>query len=137
MAQGVKWATDAERTEARRRSMSAYRARNREHEAARAAAYYVALPAEVKQARLDRAKLNPAVHRRAAAKQRILHPERVRARRKVGTEIAAGRLQKLPCYCGETKVQAHHPRGYEGAAALDVEWLCGPHHREAHRQAGA
>jgi hypothetical protein len=56
-----------------------------------------------------------------------------RARRLVAEAIARGDIQRHPCEdCGAEQVQAHHPNGYEGEAALDVIFLCGPHHSRWH-----
>mgnify|MGYP001613684292 CR=1 FL=1 len=58
--------------------------------------------------------------------------------RKVRHAVRTGRLVRVPCIeCGEPKVQAHHPRGYDDAHALDVEWLCGAHHRVRHGRTAA
>lgn len=52
---------------------------------------------------------------------------------KVNKAVKAGRLDKMPCaVCGASKVEGHHANGYEGAAALDVTWLCKTHHLIAH-----
>jgi ribosomal protein S27AE len=57
-------------------------------------------------------------------------PQRRAARRKVATEIEAGRLQRCPCEkCGETKSEAHHD---DYSKPLDVNWLCRRHHVERH-----
>lgn len=55
------------------------------------------------------------------------------AHARVRTALKTGRLTKQPCHCGSIVVEAHHPNGYAGDAALDVVWLCDPHHKEAHR----
>jgi len=44
------------------------------------------------------------------------------ARRKVATEIEAGRLERQPCrLCGESKSDAHHE---DYSKPLSVDWLC-------------
>ena len=44
------------------------------------------------------------------------------ARRKVATEIEAGRLNRLPCeVCGNTKTDAHHE---DYSKPLDIHWMC-------------
>lgn len=54
------------------------------------------------------------------------------ARRKVSTEIEAGRLTRRSCeVCGAPKTDAHH---HDYSKPLDVRWLCRPcHFREEHR----
>jgi hypothetical protein len=67
----------------------------------------------------------------ANRKWRVQNPEKRRAHVRVHRAIKKGILRKHSCWCGETKVHAHHPNGYE--ASLDVVWLCPAHHREIHR----
>ncbi|HEY6017514.1 MAG TPA: hypothetical protein VIU16_12075, partial [Gaiellaceae bacterium] len=62
------------------------------------------------------------------------HPERLAARRAVHTAVAAGRVVKEPCFCGATKVEAHHP---DYTKPLEVEWLCRQHHAQRHLRAAA
>ncbi|TJW49395.1 MAG: hypothetical protein E5X65_33900 [Mesorhizobium sp.] len=54
------------------------------------------------------------------------------ARRKVSTEIEAGRLKRNPCeICGSPKTDAHHNDYHR---PLEVRWLCRLHHfQEEHR----
>lgn len=77
------------------------------------------------------------VRNRANAAWKARHREVSRpknaARERVRRAVLSGQLVKQPCPCGEVQVQAHHPNGYDGAAALDVVWLCSRHHAEAHR----
>jgi ribosomal protein S27AE len=57
-----------------------------------------------------RARLNPS------------HIQKRAARRKVATEIEAGRLQRQSCRsCGATKADAHH---HDYSKPLDIQWLC-------------
>jgi len=56
------------------------------------------------------------------------NPQKVKAHSKVFIELRAGRLKKLPCFCGEVKSEAHHP---DYTKPLMVEWLCKKHHVEA------
>lgn len=51
-------------------------------------------------------------------------------RRQVTSAIKAGRLIKEPCFCGETKVEAHHA---DYKRPLDVIWACKKHHTELDR----
>jgi len=56
------------------------------------------------------------------------------ARGMVNRDIARGKLKKKPCeVCGALNVEAHHHKGYEIENALDIQWLCPPHHDEAER----
>lgn len=47
------------------------------------------------------------------------------ARGKVTYAIRVGILVKEACYCGETKVEAHHP---DYSKPLEVIWACKRHH---------
>jgi hypothetical protein len=59
---------------------------------------------------------------------------RYAARAAVGYHVKVGHIIKGPCVvCGALKVHAHHPRGYDAAHRLDVEWYCPKHHKEVHR----
>jgi len=52
------------------------------------------------------------------------------ARRKVATEIEAGRLTREPCVvCGEKQSEAHHD-DYD--KPLNIVWLCRRHHMDHH-----
>src|SRR5207245_3360451 len=66
-----------------------------------------------------------------------LTPEQRRkavARRYVKTRIDRGHMIRKPCeVCGHPKSEAHHYHGYDTEHALDVRWLCKPHHDEAER----
>jgi late competence protein required for DNA uptake (superfamily II DNA/RNA helicase) len=53
-------------------------------------------------------------------------PEKRKARRKVATEIEAGRLMRMPCVvCGSQKTEAHHE---DYSKPISVTWLCRKHH---------
>lgn len=54
-------------------------------------------------------------------------------RNRVHRALKTGRLTRLPCICGETKVEAHHYNGYDLEHALDVVWLCKRHHEILHK----
>lgn len=56
--------------------------------------------------------------------------DRTFARRQVTYHIKTGKLKKEPCFCGETKVEAHHP---DYTKPLDVIWCCKKHHTELDR----
>lgn len=54
------------------------------------------------------------------------------SRKKLHWLIKKGVIKRLPCQkCGNPKSEAHHHKGYEGDNAIDVVWLCKPHHVEA------
>lgn len=53
------------------------------------------------------------------------------ARRKVATEIEAGRLERQPCSeCAAAKADAHH---HDYTRPLDIAWLCRRCHARGHR----
>lgn len=47
------------------------------------------------------------------------------SRGKVAKAVKEGWLIKEPCFCGETKVEAHHP---DYTKPLEVIWACKKHH---------
>ena len=56
---------------------------------------------------------------------------RRKARTAYKTALKRGKLQRLPCMvCGDVDADGHHP---DYSKPLDVVWLCGPHHVEAHK----
>src|SRR4051794_9569459 len=52
------------------------------------------------------------------------NPERFLAQQAIYYALKHGKLQKGTCWCGETKVEAHH---VDYTKRLDVEWLCRKH----------
>ena|SRR3990167_466791 len=48
--------------------------------------------------------------------------------------VKTGKVIKLACHCGNFLTQGHHHKGYEGANALDILWLCQKHHLMAHNK---
>lgn len=52
------------------------------------------------------------------------------ARTRVTSAIKSGQLKKEACFCGETKVEAHHA---DYNKPLDVIWACKKHHIELDR----
>lgn len=56
-----------------------------------------------------------------------------RIRSRVNHAVRRGILTRLPCICGELKVEAHHYLGYDLEHALDVVWLCKAHHEKLHK----
>lgn len=57
------------------------------------------------------------------------NPEKSRAHLKVKQALKAGKLKKEPCFCGELKVDGHHP---DYSKPLEVIWLCRLHHKQLH-----
>lgn len=57
-------------------------------------------------------------------------PIKLAARRAVTNAITTGKLTKLPCACGSTDVEAHHP---DYSKPLDVTWMCNKCHRKSMR----
>lgn len=53
------------------------------------------------------------------------------ARAKLAYEVRMGRIKRGKCWCGETKVEAHHE---DYNKPLEVMWLCRKHHREHDRK---
>lgn len=49
------------------------------------------------------------------------------ARNQVRIAVKKGLLKKEPCYCGEVKVEGHHP---DYSKPLEVIWACKKHHVE-------
>ena len=70
-----------------------------------------------------------ALSKEVFQKWKIKHPERRAAQIALGNAVRAGRVQKQPCWVCGLKAEAHHP---DYASALDVVWLCPPHHKQAH-----
>jgi hypothetical protein len=56
------------------------------------------------------------------------YPERTHAHRRVFIALRNGTLKKKSCFCGSTKVEAHHD---DYLKPLKVKWLCKFHHVEA------
>ena len=81
-------------------------------------------------ARLKR-KEQPGCDSHRHQQDRLAHPEKYRARYLMSNAIRDGRLKRLPCEkCGDPKSHGHH---YDYSKPLDVQWLCGDHHKEIHR----
>ncbi len=80
----------------------------------------------------DRKRYRESAKRRAgieASQQR--HPDKDRARIRLRSAVAGGKIQKKPCeVCGNVKVDAHHD---DYSKPLSVRWLCRKHHMEHHR----
>ncbi len=52
-------------------------------------------------------------------------PYKYRAHKKIFSALRNGTLHKEDCWCGKTKVQAHHA---DYRRPLKVIWLCKEHH---------
>lgn len=62
----------------------------------------------------------------------LKHPQQIKARKKVYTNIRNGKLKRLHCeVCGNIKSEAHHE---DYSKPLEVIWLCKEHHIEADRK---
>jgi hypothetical protein len=63
-------------------------------------------------------------------RERVVSPEKQRARMTVNLAIRSGSLRREPCeVCGATPVDGHH---VDYSKPLAVRWLCRTHHREEH-----
>lgn len=60
-------------------------------------------------------------------KWRLRHPDRNRAHKVVFISLRNKSLQKQPCFCGSSRVEAHHE---DYSKPLEIEWLCKRHHVE-------
>ena len=70
---------------------------------------------------------------RQAGRWLWMYTDKAKARCYLNVALKRGKVARLPCaVCGEAKVQAHHK---DYSKPLDVQWLCGFHHRELHSQA--
>lgn len=73
-----------------------------------------------------------AAHKKALKVSKERFPDRTKARYAVSNAIRDGRLSPWPVCavpeCAE-KPEAHHP---DYSRPLDVVWLCGSHHKQAH-----
>ena len=70
-----------------------------------------------------------AWRRERLRKDRAANPLANAARQAVATAIRSGKLTKQSCWCGATKVEAHHP---DYNQPLFVVWLCNKHHKHIH-----
>lgn len=68
---------------------------------------------------------------RAVQRSNKAHPDRHAAREAISYAMRRGKILKTPCWCGETKVEAHHP-SYAKEDRLRVVFLCKRHHHEEH-----
>ena len=68
---------------------------------------------------------------RASVVSQKKHPERWAARRAINNLLAAGKIRRGVCFCGNTKTEAHHK---DYSKPLEITWLCGCHHRESHKK---
>ncbi len=56
------------------------------------------------------------------------NPEKSKANRLVFVAVRNKSLKKVNCFCGESRVEAHHE---DYSKPLEVIWLCKKHHVEA------
>ena len=87
---------------------------------------------------------HPARGREAVKRYSLAHPERIRekdkradpvkvkARRILNKAIAAGKITRGLCWCGELG-EAHH-ENYD--KPLNVTWICSLHHARKHKLLG-
>lgn len=61
---------------------------------------------------------------------RAKYPEKTRARQQAKRALAAGKIMRIPCHCGQPG-EMHHP---DYTRPLDVVWLCDEHHKLSHRK---
>lgn len=70
--------------------------------------------------------------KRNAITQKILNPEKIKARRLLRSAIEKGIIIREKCeHCGLDKVHGHHD---DYTKPLKVRWLCIKHHAEYHRR---
>jgi hypothetical protein len=109
--------------------------KNKELTKARAKASYE----ENKQLVIDRtakwAKDNPDRRKSIAKKYDDRYAEenplKIVARNAVNNALRDGRIEKTPCECGETEVEAHHE---DYNHPLNVDWMCIKCHKKLHRK---
>ena len=59
------------------------------------------------------------------------YPEKAEAYRKLYQALLRKELIKESCFCGNIKVDGHHP---DYSKPIDVIWLCRKHHVELHKK---
>lgn len=69
--------------------------------------------------------------RKSRITQQKKFPHKIEARLKLNYAVKCGKVKKLPCFCSELKVDAHHP---DYSKPLDVVWLCRLHHKQLHKK---
>lgn len=78
--------------------------------------------------------ITPSAMRQRKYRANEEHRLKGNIRSRVHNAVKKGLLTKQPCFCGEIQVEAHHVAGYDLEHALDVVWLCKPHHERLHPQ---
>ena len=60
------------------------------------------------------------------------YPEKYKARNTLNSNLACGKIKRLPCkICGNPKSEGHHD---DYSKPLEVTWYCRKHHREVHKK---
>lgn len=62
-------------------------------------------------------------------KAKALFPERQAARTRFQRAVRAGKIQKLPCVCGNPNSQGHHE---DYSKPFEVVWMCASCHQKEH-----
>ena len=115
--------------------------RERYENSAKGIAYYTAYYKSEKNKERCRkyfqTKMGRIVKRRAAAKQRRIHRNRVLARQRIWWKVKSGQLPRpdtLQChFCGHKAIQYHHYLGYEPEQWLNVVPSCRKCDKEQHQ----
>lgn len=72
-----------------------------------------------------------AYRKESIKKYRAKNKLQIAAREAIRWRLISGSIVKGVCFCGETKVEAHHYKGYEPENKTAIQWLCKKHHKEA------
>jgi len=73
---------------------------------------------------------HPEQKKQSIIKYRKLNPEKYKAHNIVNYALRKGEIFKSFCFCGSSKVHAHHE---DYSKPLDVKWICPKHHAELHK----
>ena len=61
------------------------------------------------------------LQRRGTERYRKKNKDKISARNILYSAIRYGKMERQPCYCGETEVEAHHE---DYSKPLEVKWRC-------------